>query len=134
MIDGRVQTNALPTSWPAQLCGVAPSLRVFEHLDEIYKERGLPEDCPRYGDYAEIVKSHCVAETGLLVHVTEYVHWCILTCADCGTHMRELQVKIEPLDPDTRARWEIQAPGGPWLYPIAWLKRWRPDQVRAHAR
>lgn len=122
-------SDAIPKTWPKQLTGSALSLRVFENIDEIYKDRGLALDTPRLGDFAEIRRSHCVPETGMLVRVVDYVHWCILTCADCGQHMRELQVRIEPLAPDVLAKWEAQAPGGPWLYPIAWLKRWAPEQV-----
>ena len=43
--------------------------------------------------------------------------------------MFEWQVRIEPVDPDVLAKWETIAPGGPWLYPIAWLKRWEAEKV-----
>lgn len=113
----------------SQLLGSAPSLRVFEHVDEIYKENLLDEECPRLGDFAEIRRSHCTSESGMLVRVIDYPHWCLLLCGDCGQHMTEYQVRVEPLSEDIRLKWEAIAPGGPWLYPLAWLKRWRADQV-----
>lgn len=61
--------------------------------------------------------------------VVDDPHWCKLSCADCWQHMFEWQVRIEPVDPKVLAKWEQQAPGGPWLYPIAWLKRWEAHQV-----
>jgi hypothetical protein len=101
----------------------APSLRQFEHIDEIYKERLLPEDCPRKGDYAEITRSHCSAgESGMLVKVVDFPHWCKSSCADCWLPIFDWIVQVEPLKPIPR--WEEQAPGGPWFYPIRWLKRW----------
>lgn len=109
-----------------------PSLRQFEHTEEIYKERLLPADCPRDGDYAEVMRCHCTAgsEVGLIVKVIDYPHWCKLSCADCWQHFFEWQVKVEPVDIATRIKWEEIAPGGPWLYPIGWLKRWEPDRIR----
>jgi len=122
-------SNPLPKSWGRQLTGSALSLRIFERPEEIFRLFGfLP------GDFAEIAKGHCSSsETGLLVRISKdhYVRWHIATCADCGQHMREYWVDIVPVRPDhpIALKWETQAPGGPWSYPIAWLKKWEAHQV-----
>jgi hypothetical protein len=117
----------MPARGPA-----APSLRQFEHTEEIYKKTLLPPDAPRKGDFAEVMRSHCTSwETGLLVKVVDFPHWCKLSCADCFQHFFEWQVRVEPLNPTDpiAMKWESQAPGGPWLYPITWLKRWEIHRV-----
>jgi len=111
---------------------MAPSLRQFEHPEEIYKDRLLAADIPRFGDYAEIKRSHCTSwESGLLLKIVDYPHWCLLLCADCGQWQFEWQVRVEPANPldPIAVKWEQQAPGGPWLYPIRWLRRWESHQV-----
>ena len=105
----------------------APSLRQFEHTEEIYKYSGLPQDCPRYGDFAEITRSHCVPETGMLVKVIDYPHWCKQTCGHCWLPVFEWMVRVEPIT--DWMKWEVIAPGNPFFYPINWLKRWSAGQL-----
>ena len=111
----------------------APSLRQFERPDEeIYKTAGLALDCPRKGDFAEVVKDHCLQETGMLVRVVDYPHWCLSICADCGLQVKEWIVQVEPLT--DWLKWHVKAPGGPFFYPINWLKRWDPNVSRIDVR
>jgi len=103
----------------------APSLRQFVDPDEeIYKTVLLPSDCPRNGDFAEVVRDHCLQETGMLVRVVDYPHWCLSICADCGQQVKEWIVRVEPIT--DWLKWQAKAPGGPFFYPIAWLRRWDP--------
>ena len=105
------------------LTSSAPSLAQFAHVEEIYKYTGLPEDCPRRFDYAEVTRHHCLPETGMLVRVVDYPHWCLSLCADCGLQVKEWIVQVEPIT--DWLKWEAKAPGGPFFYPLNWLKRWR---------
>lgn len=113
------------------LTSSAPSLRQFEHTQEIYKYSGLEHDCPRQGDYAEVVKNHCVQESGMLVKVIDFPHWCMLICGNCGLYMYEWQVRVEPIT--DWLKWETLAPGGPFFYPLNWLKRWEAPRVSRSA-
>lgn len=111
----------------------APSLRQFEHPEEeVYKTSLLPADCPRDGDYAEVTRHHCLEESGMLVKVVDYPHWCLSLCADCGLYVTEWIVRVEPIT--DWLKWEAKAPGGPFFYPIRWLKRWDPDVSRIDTR
>lgn len=111
----------------------SPSLRQFENPEEeIYKTAGLPSDCPRRGDFAEVIRSHCVPETGMLVRVVDYPHWTLSICADCGIQTALWIVQVEPIT--DWMKWEAKAPGGPFYYPIEWLKRWDPMVSRIDPR
>jgi hypothetical protein len=113
------------------LTGTAPSLRQFEHIEEIYKYSGLPEDCPRRFDFAEVIRNHCVEESGMLVRVIDYPHWAMSLCGNCGLYVYEWIVQVEPLT--DWLKWEALAPGGPYFFPINWLKRWKAEQVSHRA-
>jgi hypothetical protein len=94
--------------------------------EEIYKApRAHEVELPRTGDLAEIRRSHCTAESGLLVQVVGEPHLCFCQCADCGQEVTEYFVEIFT----NHAEW-LKTPG-PWFYPLAWLKRIDPrDPVR----
>jgi hypothetical protein len=109
---------------------LAPSLRQFEHVDEIYKDRLIPADCPRLGDFAEIRRICCRNDLGVLVRVVNNPHWCVTFCGDCQVKIKEWIVQVEPVT--DFAGWLARQPP-PWFYPIAWLKRWEAQQVSNRA-
>src|SRR5258708_25525265 len=52
---------------------------------EIYKTpRPHEEELCRPGDLAEVRRSHCTPESGLLVQVMGEPHFCFCMCAECG--------------------------------------------------
>ncbi|HEY1723974.1 MAG TPA: hypothetical protein VGF89_01020 [Steroidobacteraceae bacterium] len=75
-------------------------------------------ELPRKDDLAEIRRSHCVAESGLLLQVVGDPHLCYCQCADCGQEVTEYFVEVY----SPCAQWWFKTPG-PWFYPIDWLKR-----------
>lgn len=87
-------------------------------LGDLYKTpRAHEVNAPRTGDLAEIRRSHCVPERGLLVEVKSdpIIAWS--QCSHCGQGILEPMVEVHTLEPD----W--QGIHGPWLMPIAWLRR-----------
>jgi hypothetical protein len=85
---------------------------------EVYrKPRPHEVGQPRRGDLAEIIKSHCVQQTGLILEVVHDPHLCVSRCADCGLRIEEWMVEVWTREPS----WH-KTPG-PWFYPLAWLKR-----------
>lgn len=80
---------------------------------------------PRTGDVAEIVRSHCLQETGLLVQVMGLPHRCECNCADCGQPVTGMFVEVYCV----HEGW-LGTPG-PWFMPLKWLKRIDPrDPVK----
>lgn len=85
---------------------------------EIYRIPVAHEvEIPRRGDLAEIKRSHCVQQTGLVVEVVGDPHLCTAYCADCGLKFDERMAEIWTREPS----WHTSP--GPWFYPIAWLRR-----------
>lgn len=84
-------------------------------VDTMYKRRLLPSDCPRRGDMAAIVRDHHKTETGQIVVVVNDPHKCEQYCAECGQAVNEYFVEVECKD------WPKA--GGPYFYPILWLRR-----------
>jgi hypothetical protein len=89
------------------------------YADIYRKPRPHEVELPRAGDHAEIRRDHCQPETGLVVRVFGDPHLCVARCHKCGQRIEEWMVEVfarhEP--------WQRLAPGGPYFYPIAWLKR-----------
>jgi hypothetical protein len=85
------------------------------HISEIYKRDLLDADCPRRGDFAEIVRDHHRTETGLVVEVVNDPHWSEQYCAECGQKVVEMFVEV-------RSKAFAGTPG-PHFYPLRWLKR-----------
>lgn len=80
---------------------------------------------PRTGDLAEITRTHCTQQSGLLVQVVGEPHRCYCVCAECGIATTEYFVEVWTPEPS----W-FKTPG-PWFMPLAWLKRIDPrDPVR----
>lgn len=86
---------------------------------EIYKTPRLHEtQLPRSGDLAEIRRSHCTPESGLVVQVKGDPHLCYCVCAECGQEVTEHFVEVWARE----AAWWFKTPG-PWFMPIKWLRR-----------
>lgn len=97
---------------------------------EIYKTpRPHEEELCRPGDLAEIRRSHCTQESGLIVEVMGEPHFCFCMCAECGQDVTEYFVEVWAVD----AAWWFKTPG-PWFMPIKWLKRIDPRDRLKHAR
>jgi|SRR5882672_4295523 len=95
----------------------------------IYKTpRPHEEERPRPGDLAEIRRSHCKQESGLLVQVMGEPHLAFVNCADCGQAVTEWIVEVHC----NHADWIKTS--GPWFYPIHWLKRLDPNDPVQYAR
>jgi hypothetical protein len=105
----------------------APSLSQFVHVEEIYKDRLIPEDCPRWGDLGEIRHHCCRPETGMIVRVVNNPHWCVTFCADCQQKLKDWIVQVEPVF--DHLSWAVRNPP-PYFYPITWLKRWEAHRIR----
>jgi hypothetical protein len=88
-----------------------------EFRDAIYKNRLLPPDCPRNGDDAVVVRGHTHTTTGLPVKVVNDPHYCEVTCAECGSVIKDWVVEVEHSDP----RWPKEK--GPYFFPVGWLRR-----------
>jgi hypothetical protein len=96
---------------------------------EIYRTpRPHEAELPRRGDLAEVRRSHCQPESGLLVQVMNEPHLALVQCADCGASVTEYIVEVHSDHPD----W--QKTPGPWFYPIRWLKRIDPIDPVQYAR
>lgn len=85
------------------------------NIDEIYKRTLLAPDCPRRGDIAAIVKDHHRTETGALVRVVNDPHKDSQRCYECGQLVTGYFVEVES------GIWPRG--GGPYFYPITWLRR-----------
>jgi hypothetical protein len=99
---------------------------------DIYKSpRPHEVDLPRRGDLAEIRRSHCVQETGLLLQVVGDPHRCFCQCADCGQPITDYFVEVHAASA-VMAAW-FKTPG-PWFYPLAWLRRVDPRDPTQYER
>jgi hypothetical protein len=97
---------------------------------DIYKDpRAHEVQMPRTGDLAEVVRSHCKQETGLLVQVVGEPHRCTNFCADCGIEVLDYFVEVYQV----HAQWWYLMPG-PWFIPIKWLKRIDPRDPTKYPR
>jgi hypothetical protein len=101
------------------------------HPEEIYKDRLVPTDCPRTGDYAEVRHSCCRNENGMVVRIVNAPHWTVVFCADCQGKVKDWIVQVEPIT-DWEG-WMLRNPG-PYFYPVAWLKRWEANQVNPQGK
>jgi ferredoxin len=96
---------------------------------EIYRRPNPHEvDVPRRGDLAEIVRSHCVQESGRIVQVMHDPHLCTSRCTYCGLCIEEFMVEVHCDDP----KW--QDTPGPWFMPVKWLKRIDPNDPVQYER
>jgi hypothetical protein len=84
-------------------------------IEDRYKRVALPLDCPRKGDLAAIIKDHHRTETGMTVVVVNDPHKAEQYCSECGQAINEYFVEVECKD------WPKA--GGPYFYPIKWLRR-----------
>jgi hypothetical protein len=85
---------------------------------EIYKTpRPHEVTLCRPGDLAELTRSHCKQETGLLVQIVGEPHLCYCLCAYCQQPVTDWFVEIFTTHPD----W--QKIPGPWFAMVKWLKR-----------
>ena len=85
---------------------------------EIYKKpRPHQVEQPRRGDLAEVRRSHCKPESGLLVQVVGDPHRCFAQCCYCGQPVTGYFVEVFTPHP------EWMPTPGPWFMPLSWLKR-----------
>ena len=85
---------------------------------EVYRRPNPHQiEVPRKGDLAEVARSHCLQQTGLIVEVVHEPHLCTSRCGDCGLEFTEWMVEVWTWEP----QWH-KTPG-PWFYPIKWLRR-----------
>lgn len=86
------------------------------------KPRAHEVDLARKGDVAEVIRDHCVQETGLLLEVVGDPHLSMARCNWCGQYVEVRLVEVFA----TYGPW-LKVPG-PWFYPVEWLKRLDPRQ------
>lgn len=96
---------------------------------DVYKTpRPHEVELPRTGDLAEIRRSCCKPESGLLVQVVGDPHYCYCQCADCGAEWSGHFVEVTTDYP----QWFMTP--GPWFYPLDWLRRIDPRDSVEFAR
>lgn len=95
----------------------------------IYRNPAQHElDVPRRGDLAEVLRSHCIQESGRLIQVMSHPLAGVGRCAHCGSEMDEFFVEVHCSDS------EWQGTPGPWFMPVQWLKRLDPMDPVQYAR
>lgn len=99
---------------------------------DVYKTpREHEVELPRTNDLAEITRSCCKAESGLIVQVVGEPHKCFAQCADCGAEWVAHFVEVTT-SADYGLGW-FKTPG-PWFMPIDWLRRIDPRDPVQYAR